>query len=57
MFKPADPTRRMPSWLQNHTKENFIWQLAMTAVVLGGFAVKDKYDEWKFEQKLKSIDN
>ena len=45
MFKPADPTRRTPVWLQNGTRENIVWQLKVTGLVLLYFWAKDKLDE------------
>lgn len=44
-FKPADYTRRTPAWLQSHTKENIIWQFAMTVLFVGGMIAKDAYEE------------
>lgn len=37
MFKHADPTRRLPVYLQANTAENFVWQLKLTAVLLTGY--------------------
>lgn len=52
MFKPADPTRRIPTWLQNGTKENVIWQFKMMALVVAGAFVKDWYDQRQEEKNL-----
>ena len=50
MFKPADPTRRIPVYLQAYTKENVIWQLKLTAVFLAGMYVWD-YAQMRWETK------
>ena len=34
-----------PKFLHNRTKENIIFQLALTAMILLGFYVKDKVEE------------
>lgn len=44
MFRTADPTRRIPTYLQTNTKENIIWQLKLTALILLGFTVWDKLE-------------
>lgn len=41
MFKHADPTRRTPTYLQNGTQENVIWQLKLLAVFLGFMWIKE----------------
>lgn len=52
MFKPADPTKRRPSWLQSRTKENFIWQIAGALLILVGFAAKDWYEDRQFKKNV-----
>lgn len=51
IFKPADPSRRVPTYLQAHTKENFIWQLKMTVLLIVGMQVKDRIEERKWRKK------
>ena len=50
-WKTADPSRRIPVYLQAHTKENFIWQLKMTVVVTAGLMaytyIEDEIEERK----------
>lgn len=53
-FKPADPTRRTPTWLQRNTKENMIWQLAMLPVVLTAMWLWNKWADRRFEKELKA---
>lgn len=43
-FKEADTTRRTPVYLQNHIKENFVWQLKLTGVMLVGLWVYEYAD-------------
>lgn len=54
-LKTADPTRRTPVYLQAYTKENFFWQLKLTAVLMAGLMVYDWYEERKFKQELKNF--
>lgn len=42
IFKPADPSRRMPVWLQAYTKENFIWQIKLAVVYLVGIYAHER---------------
>jgi hypothetical protein len=51
IFKPADATRRVPTYLQAHTKENFIWQLKLSAVLIAGMIVRDRLEERKWRKK------
>ncbi len=53
MFKSADPSRRTPTWLQSRTKENIIWQLKMTVLVVSAMEAYDWYEE----RKLKKMRN
>lgn len=41
MFRKADPSKRMPVWLQNGTKENLIWQLKLAVVFTVGMYAYD----------------
>lgn len=54
-FKTADPSRRIPVWLQNGTKENLVWQLKLTALYVAGTYAYGKYDDWKWRQKNKPL--
>ena len=45
MFKTADPTRRVPTFLQAYTKENFVFQLTAATLLIVGCAVKDEIQE------------
>lgn len=38
-MKTADPSRKTPVYLQAYTKENFIWQLKVAAVMYFAFHV------------------
>ena len=53
-FKEADPTRRTPVYLQNHTKENFVWQLQLGVVMLVGLWVS-AYSETKWEDRQRRL--
>ena len=53
-FKEADPTRRTPVYLQNHTKENFVWQLKLTGVLLIGMWGYD-YAKTKWEDRQRRL--
>lgn len=48
IFRPVNPDSRMPSWLQAHTKENFIWQTAMAVLLIGGMNAYNEYKNRKF---------
>ena len=52
-FKNADPTRRMPVWLQNGTKENVVWQLKLTGLMIAGFWIYDLYEQHKYRKEFK----
>lgn len=54
MFKTADPTRRTPTWLQAGTKENIIWQLKMTVLVVAAIEAKSRYDDYKLKKNAQS---
>lgn len=51
IFKPADTSRRLPTYLQAHTKENFIWQLKMAVLFIVAREVKEKIEERRWRQK------
>lgn len=52
MFRTADPSRRTPVWLQSHTKENIIWQFAMSVVLFVGMEARDRYIEKKAQKAI-----
>lgn len=54
IFRPANPDSRMPSWLQAHTKENLIWQIAMAALFVGGMNAYEYYKHRKFLKELEA---
>lgn len=47
MFKTLETkwNARTPVYLHNGTKENIIFQLTLTAIIILGFTVKDRWDE------------
>lgn len=53
IFRPADPSKRRPAYLQSHTKENFFAQLA-AAVVL--YFAQEAYWTHKERQERKELD-
>jgi len=55
MFKAADPTRRLPVYLQNGTKENIIWQFKLLGVYLLGAYTWDKYSIWRDNRRRKNL--
>lgn len=61
MFKPADPSKRRPAYLQSHTKENAIWQLKLLplalALVMAHGWWEDNQDEIKRKLKNKIDQN
>lgn len=52
MFKSADPTRRVPVYLQAYTKENVVWQLKLTAVFLAGMYALEYVRERREAKRL-----
>jgi hypothetical protein len=52
-WKPVNPDSRLPGYLQNHTKENAIWQLKLTAVFIAGMWIYD-YVQTKREDKARA---
>lgn len=54
MFKPANPNSRIPAILQKNTKENIIFQLALTAVFIGGMILKDRAEQRRWEEYCKN---
>lgn len=57
MFKPVNPNSRIPAFLQNGTKNNIIFQLALTAVIVGGMILKDVYEERQWEKYVAELDS
>jgi hypothetical protein len=51
LFRPADPTKRRPAWLQNATKENVLAQLAAGVVFLVFLELKDRHEERQLRKK------
>lgn len=51
MFRPADRNRRLPAYLQPHTKENIIWQLQLTALIILGGMVWDEYQSRQYRKR------
>ena len=51
IFKPADASRRVPTYLQAHTKENFIWQLKMSVLLIAGLEIKNRIEDRKWRKK------
>jgi hypothetical protein len=54
MFKPANPDLRRPAYLQAHTKENMIWQLKLSGLLLIGFILADKVSELREKKRRKN---
>lgn len=53
MFKHADPSRRLPMYLQPNTVENVTWQLKLLGVYIAGMMVYS-YIEEKREAKRRA---
>lgn len=51
MFKHADPTRRIPVYLQARTVENLVWQLKLTAVLIAGYVAYETVQEHREKKK------
>lgn len=56
MFRAADPSRRLPVWLQNGTKENVIWQIKLAGVYLVFVWIKAWWDDRQEYRRLHSPD-
>ena len=56
IIQPVNPTSRIPAFLQKNTKENIIFQLALTVVIIGGSILKEKYETRQFEKHLAELD-
>ena len=61
IFRPANPSKRLPAWLQNGTKENVLAQLGALVVWI---VMKESYETYqdkkrdkKFAEKLSQIGN
>lgn len=50
-FKTADPTRRIPTYLQAHTKENMVWQLKLTALFFVYIGLAEVWDRYQWKKK------
>lgn len=55
MFRPADPSRRIPVYLQAYTKENFIWQLKLTGLLFAGTYAWACIEAKREEKKRKNL--
>lgn len=44
-WKPVNPDSRLPGYLQNHTKENMIWQLKLTGLMIAGIWIWEYVSE------------
>jgi hypothetical protein len=53
-FRHADPTRRIPTYLQAHTVENLVWQLKLTAVLIAGYVVYETVKDRRNQKKLEA---
>lgn len=55
MFKKIETAwnSRTPVWLHNGTKENLVFQLGTTVVLLGGIYAHDKIQDHRAAKKLK----
>ena len=56
-FRTADPSRRIPTYLQANTKENIVWQLKLTGLLFVYILGRGVYDEWQWRRKLKKYKN
>lgn len=54
MFKNLETwwNARTPVWLHNGTKENIMFQLGATVIIIGAMTA---YDEWKYRRELQQI--
>ena len=53
IFRPANPSKRRPAWLQSHTKENFIAQATLAVITFVG---QELYWSYKDRQELKKLE-
>jgi hypothetical protein len=56
MFQPVNPDSRLPSYLQNSTKENVAAQLAVVALFIGGIWVKDAIETKRFKKAVAKLE-
>jgi hypothetical protein len=57
MFKPVNPDSRFPAFLQNGTKNNIIFQLTLTVVLIGGMTLKDWYEQRQWDKQIAQLDS
>jgi hypothetical protein len=57
MFKRLEAAwnARTPKYLHNGTKENFLFQLALTVLMLLGIWAKDEWEERQRRNRLKRL--
>lgn len=57
MFKRIDTAwkSRTPTYLHNGTKENLIWQLKLTAVLVAGMWAYGWYEDRQEQKKYKNL--
>ena len=59
MFKTLETkwNAHTPVYLHNRTKENFVFQLALAAVLIGGMIAKDAWEERQLRRKYANFDS
>lgn len=60
-FNQADPSSRLPGYLQNGTTENIVWQFKLLAVFMVGTFVWEEYKSLQFDvdmlkKKVRSLE-
>lgn len=50
-WKPVNPDSRLPGYLQNHTKENMIWQFKLLGVLFIGIWIYSYIEERREKRK------
>jgi hypothetical protein len=56
MFRHADPTRRLPVYLQPYTAENLVWQLKLTAVLMAGILVYEVVQDRRRQNRYANLE-
>lgn len=54
-MRRADPSRRLPTYLQPRTLENLVWQLKLLPVVFAGVLVYDYVMEKRDERQARKL--
>lgn len=57
MFRAADPTRRTPTYLQAYTRENAIWQLKLTGIILLGLYLWGEYEDYQWAKTRNNVND